>query len=174
MAVDYFIWSGKYSDYYYNYSQIMMPVGGVMWAVWVQAPVDVTASPPLNPAPRLPSKLREMCPFTASRAFQRATLAVAPQFFQTGSSELALMAGKLQAHISICQPNEPLFPAICRVLLWRKAHRSGMRLGYCRWTQRTPSEFISPGYFWDLLINCCYYCETLNAYACISETLREN
>lgn len=50
-----------------------------------------------------------MCPFTASRAFQPATLAVAPQFFQTGSSELALMAGKLQAHISICQPDEPQF-----------------------------------------------------------------
>lgn len=145
MAVDYFIWSGKYRDYYYNYSWIMMSVGGVMWAVWVQAPVDVTASPPLNPAPGLPSKLGEMCPFTASRAFQRATLAVAPQFFQTGSSELALMAGKLQAHISICQPRRTC--AICRVLLWWKANQSGMRLVCCRWTQRTPSGFISPGYF---------------------------
>lgn len=145
MAVDYFTWSGKSRDYYYNYSWIMMPVGGVMWAVRVQAPADVTASPPLNPAPRVPSKLREMCPFTASRAFQWATLAVAPQFFQTGSSELASMAGKLQAHISICQPC--LFSAICRVLLWQEANQSGMRLVCCRWTQRTPSEFISPGYF---------------------------
>lgn len=144
MAVDYFIWSGKYRDYYYNYSWIMMSVGGVMWAVWVQAPVDVTASPPWNPAPGLPSKLGEMCPFTASRAFQRATLAVAPHFFQTGSSELASMAGKLQAHISICQPDEPLCTAR------ERANQSGMRLVCCSWADPTPSELISPGYFGEI------------------------
>lgn len=119
----------------------MMSVGGVMSARWVQAPVEVTASSPLDLAPRLPSKLREMCPFTASRAFQWATLAVAPLFFQTGSFELALMAGKLRAHVSICQPDEPLLTAICRVLLWRKASQSWMRLVCCSWTERTPSEF---------------------------------
>lgn len=86
-----------------------------MW--WCQqAPVAVAASPPLNPTAQLPSKPRETRPFTASRAFQSATLAVAPLLFQTGSSRLALMAAKLQAHISICQPDEPEFIALCRVL----------------------------------------------------------
>lgn len=84
--------------------------------------------------PRLPSTLREMCPFTASQAFQWATLAVAPLFFQTGSSELALMAGNLQAHISICQPDGPLRIVICwilHLLFQRKSNQSRMRSVCC-------------------------------------------
>lgn len=143
-------WSGKFAglqeekkakqgDYFpdcslvRNHYWIMMSVGAVMLAGWAPAPVEVTDSP-LN---------SKMCLFMASHAFRWAALAVAPLFFfKTGSSELASMAAKLQAHISICQPDGALLTVICRVLrllLRRKADQSRMRSG---WAQQTPSEFI--------------------------------
>lgn len=60
--------------------------------------------------------------------------------FQTGSSELALMAGNLQAHIWNCQQDGPQLITICRVLhflLQWKSNQSRMRLICCSWTERT-------------------------------------